>query len=109
MGALNLLSCQGKDFDLLCPVVRVGVGFGHFLHELNSRNREPEVWVKMAGSLADCRIRWPRQGHDEKEPTLQVPKFLLKTAACNEGCVDMGQVGAGLSRGEGELGKGKAA
>lgn len=29
-GALNLLSCQGKDCDLLSPVVRVGMGFGHF-------------------------------------------------------------------------------
>lgn len=63
--------------------------------------------MKMAGSLADCRIK--QAGHNEKEPLLQVPKSLLKTAAFNEGCVEMGQFGAGLSGGEGELGKGKAA
>lgn len=51
--------------------------------------------------------RRPRQQHDQREPILEVPESVLKTAACHEGHGEMGQVGAGLSGGEGELGKGE--
>lgn len=38
---------------------------------------------------------------------LEVLESVLKTAACSEGHMEMEQVGAGLSGGEGQLGKGK--
>lgn len=78
-----------------------------------SSTHEPEElrfgWKGLGVWLTVISNRQPRKGHDEREPTLQVPRSLQKTAACSEGCVEMGQTGGGLSGGEGELGKGRAA
>lgn len=58
------------------------------------------VWLTVVSN------RRPRQGHEKEPRILEVPKSLLKTAACNEGRVEKGEIGAGLS---GREGKGKAA